>query len=94
MTRSSTKTSIPATSKVVRVEPRADATQLLSFDGGEQGMFDVSPYFDKGIFTGLGDPNYLGQARPFFGTVGWPHGQDFSADTLSLEGQPVGETVL
>ena len=80
--------------KVVKVTPRENATLLLSFDGGEQRLFDVGPYLSKGIFTELGDPNYLGQAKPFFGGVGWPHGQDFSADTLYLESNPVGETVL
>lgn len=57
-------------------------------------MFDVSPYLSKGIFTELADPNYLGLAKPFFGGVGWPHGQDFSANTLYLESQPVAETGL
>ncbi len=57
-------------------------------------MFDISPNLSKGIFTELTDPNYLGQAMPFFGGVGWPHGQDFSADTLYLESSPVVEIVL
>ena len=83
------------TCRVTQVEPRENAALLLSLSfGSEQRVFGVSSYFDKGIFTELAEPNDLGQAKPFFGGVGWPHGQDFSADTLYLESQLVGETVL
>ena len=64
----------------------------MSFDGGEQG--GVGPYLSRDIFAELADPNYLEQAKPFFGGVGWPHGQGFSADTLYLESRPVSDTVL
>ena len=82
------------TPEVAKLTPRGNATLLLSFDGGERRLFDVGPHLSKGIFTELPDPNYLGQVKPFFGGVGWPHGQDFSADTLYLESQPVSEAVL
>ena len=56
----------------------------LLFENGEQRLFDVSPYLDKGIFTELQNPEYFKQARVSFGSVEWPHEQDFSKDTLYL----------
>lgn len=75
--------------KVVKVAPREDFTLLLSFANGEQRVFDVNPYMSKGIFKELCSFNYFKQVKPFFGGVGWPHEQDFSADTLYMEGQPI-----
>ncbi|RCS59901.1 DUF2442 domain-containing protein [Parvibium lacunae] len=59
-------------------------TLSLLFENGEQRLFDVSPYLDKGIFTELKDPEYFKQVRVSFGSVEWPHEQDFSKDTLYL----------
>lgn len=75
--------------KVVKVVPRNDHTLLLSFANGERKVFDARPYLDKGIFRELSDLSYFKQVKPFFGGVGWLHGQDFSADTLFLEGRTV-----
>jgi hypothetical protein len=71
--------------KVVKVAPQEDFTLLLSFSNGEQRIFDAKPYLSKGIFKELDNANYFSQVKPFFGGVGWPHEQDFSADTLYLE---------
>lgn len=77
------------TPKVVEVIPREDFTLLLSFANGERKIFDVSPYLNRGIFKELADFSYFGRVKPFFGGVGWPHEQDFSADTLYLESKAV-----
>ncbi|HQB84368.1 MAG TPA: DUF2442 domain-containing protein, partial [Candidatus Rifleibacterium sp.] len=37
------------------------------------------------IFRELKDPNYFSRASVQFGTVVWPHEQDFCPDTLYLE---------
>ena len=77
------------THKITKVTPREDFTLLLLFDSGEQKLFDVSLYLDKGIFKELHDLNYFRQVKPFFGGVSWPHEQDFSADTRYLESKSV-----
>jgi hypothetical protein len=52
---------------------------------GMEGLFDVSPYLDKGIFHELKDVEYFKCVRINFAGIYWPHGQDFSADTLEVE---------
>jgi hypothetical protein len=56
----------------------------LSFENNEIKFFDVSPFLDKGIFKELQDYNYFKQVSVTFGSVAWPHEQDFSNDTLYL----------
>ncbi len=52
---------------------------------GVEGIFDVSPYINKGIFTQLKSFSYLKQVRINFAGICWPNGQDFSADTIEYE---------
>lgn len=70
---------------VISVEPRENYILFVTLSNGKAGIFDVSGYLDKGIFTELKDPGYFKQARPAFGGVVWPHEQDFSADTIEIE---------
>ena len=74
--------------KVVRVTPLSGYCLRVEFDSGEVRLFDVNPYLDKGIFTQLKDEEYFRQAQVAFDAVQWPNGQDFSRDTLYLEGDP------
>lgn len=55
------------------------------------GVFDLSPYLEKGIFRQLKDEEYLKQVKPNFVGICWPNGQDFSADTLDCEMQTFDE---
>jgi hypothetical protein len=71
---------------VKSVEPISDYKLRLQFENGESKLFDVSPYLDKGIFVELKDENYFKQVRVAFGSIEWPHEQDFSRDTLYLLG--------
>lgn len=71
--------------KPISVIPQDDYTLILVFENGAQRLFDVRPYLDKGIFTELNDLDYFRQAKIAFGTVQWPHEQDFAPETLYLE---------
>jgi len=68
--------------KVISVEAKTNHMLKLSFENSEVKMFDVSPFLEKGIFKELQDFNYFKQASVVFGSVEWPHEQDFSNDTL------------
>ena len=59
----------------------------VQFVNGESKEFDVSPFFDKGIFSDLKDEEYFRKVRVAFGSVAWPNEQDFSKDTLYLLGK-------
>lgn len=52
---------------------------------GVEGIFDVSPYLEKGIFVPLKDINYFKRVEINFCGIAWPDGQDFSADTIEFE---------
>ncbi len=74
---------------VKSVEAISDYRLRLDFENGESKLFDVSPYLEKGIFVELKDENYFNQVRVAFGSIEWPHEQDFSRDTLYLLGTPL-----
>jgi hypothetical protein len=61
----------------------------IHLSNGNSGIFDVSPYLDKGVFTELRDPQYFRRVRVAFGGVMWPHEQDFSPETIEYELQEI-----
>jgi hypothetical protein len=73
---------------VVNVEVEQKYILKLAFENKETRFFDVSPFLDKGIFNELKDFDYFKQARVAFGSIEWPHEQDFSKDTLYLLSTP------
>lgn len=77
--------------KVTAVKPLENYRLELSFNNGQTRVFDVRPYLDKGIFTELRDPSYFRAVRVAFGSVAWPHEQDFGPDSLYVESRPLVE---
>ena len=61
----------------------------LAFNNGEIRLFDARPYLDKGIFIELKDVSYFRSVRLAFGSIAWPHEQDFGPDSLYAESRPV-----
>ncbi len=74
--------------RVVSVEVENKYTLKLAFENDETRLFDASPFLDKGIFEELKDFNYFKQVKVAFGSIEWPHEQDFSKDTLYLLSTP------
>ncbi|MBI5191489.1 MAG: DUF2442 domain-containing protein [Nitrospirae bacterium] len=56
----------------------------VTLSNGRTGIFDVTPYLDRGIFTELKDYAYFTRARIEFGTIVWPNEQDFSPETIEI----------
>ncbi len=75
--------------KVAAVRALDDYQLELSFNTGETRLFDARPYLDKGIFAELKDISYFRQVRLAFGSVAWPHEQDFGPESLYAESRPV-----
>ena len=71
--------------KVISVDPIEDYKLRIGFSNGRKGVFDVSPYIDKGVFVELKDKAYFRSVRAAFGGIMWPHEQDFSAETIAYE---------
>jgi hypothetical protein len=73
--------------KVVSVKPIKNFRLRIVLSDNRKGIFDVSPYLDKGIFQELKDPEYFRLVQAAFGGVTWPHEQDFSSETIEQEFQ-------
>ena len=71
--------------RVKDVSPNQNYTVHLIFDNREEGIFDVKPYLDKGMFRELRDLSVFNSVKPIMGTVQWKNGQDFCPDTLYLD---------
>jgi len=57
----------------------------VSLSSGDIGIFDVSPYLDKGIFKEMKNYNYFKRAKIEYGTIVWPNQQDFCPDTIQMK---------
>ncbi|MDP8240218.1 MAG: DUF2442 domain-containing protein [Candidatus Hatepunaea meridiana] len=71
--------------RVKHVIPNSDYTITLLFDNGEERVFDMTPYLDKGVFKELRDKRLFNSVRPFLGSIKWHNGQDLCPDTLYLD---------
>ena len=80
---------------VARVRPLDDHRLHVELVSGAEGVFDVKPYLEFGVFRELKDPEYFRQARVVLGAVTWPHGQDVAPETLyaAITGQTAEWTV-
>lgn len=67
---------------VTDVKPSDDYQLLLQFKNGEQKIFDMKPYLDKGIFIGLKDEIVFKTAKVNFDTVEWANKADIDPETL------------
>lgn len=74
--------------RVVAVEAEQKYILKLAFENDEVRFFDASPFLEKGIFNELKDFSYFKQVKVAFGSIEWPHEQDFSKDTLYLLSTP------
>jgi hypothetical protein len=70
---------------VIGFEILSEYRILVTLSNGKQGIFDVKPYLDKGIFTELKDYRYFKRARIEYGTIAWPNEQDFSPETIEIK---------
>jgi hypothetical protein len=66
----------------VRVEPLGEYRIRVELVGGREGIFDMKPYLDHGVFRELKDLNYFRKVRVVLGAVTWPHGQDVAPETV------------
>jgi hypothetical protein len=74
--------------RVKKVKPLNDFKIFIVFENGEERIFDVKPYLDKGIFTELKDLKKFNSARVAEGTVTWENEADFCPDTLFEDSVP------
>ena len=71
------------------VKPKSDYKIYVETEDGRKGIFDMSPYLERGMFRELKDINYFNQVGVLLGAVTWPNEQDISPETLTEEMQEV-----
>ncbi len=74
---------------VKQVRPLEDYQLEVIFENGEQRLFNMKPYLQKGVFVRLRNRAVFRAARVVAGSVEWPGELDLSYDTLYLESQPM-----
>ena len=67
---------------VTRVDAKPDYTLHLTFENGEQRVFDMKSLMDKKPFDQLRDPSRFAMAHVDYGTVVWPGRIDIASETL------------
>jgi hypothetical protein len=65
---------------VIKVVPHKDFTLYLTFDNGENGILDMKPYLDFGVFQTLRDYVHFQQVRVAFDTIEWEGGIDLDPE--------------
>ena len=75
---------IPPMLNVLSVRALDNWRLKVALSNGKEGVFDMSPYLDKGVFCELKDVEYFTQVSTVYGNsgIGWPNEQDLSAYTL------------
>ncbi|MDR0546907.1 MAG: DUF2442 domain-containing protein [Dysgonamonadaceae bacterium] len=71
--------------RVKDVKPQQDYTLHLWFKNGEEGIFDVKPYLDKGIFRELKDLSMFNSVHPDGLSIEWDNEASLCPDTVYLE---------
>ena len=75
--------------QVKQVHPLEDYRLEVVFENGEQRLFNMKPYLQKGVFVRLQNRAAFRAGRVVAGSVEWPGELDMSYDTLYLESQPL-----
>ena len=76
--------------------PLADYMLLLTFEDGEQRVFNVRPYLQYPAFAPLQEPSVFQQVRVIWEGEGveWPGEVDLSKDTLYLDSKRAAASSL
>jgi hypothetical protein len=69
---------------VKTVKPIDDFMLHIWFNNGEERLFDVKPYLDRGIFSELKDLALFNTVRPDGLSIEWANEASLSPDTVYL----------
>ena len=70
------------TPRAIEVKPPEDYSLLLTFENGEQRVFDVKPYIKGSWFGQLKNPEIFNAVRIAGLSVEWRNGQDLCPNCL------------
>jgi hypothetical protein len=67
---------------VIKVMPIENCQLNLTFENGENKIFDVKPYLNLGIFKELKNLEMFNTVRVSFDTIEWQNQADIDPETL------------
>lgn len=73
---------MPELIDVTRVRALDGYRLWLQFEDGASGVFDVSPYLDRGVFSALREVSVFDSVFVEGGTAAWPGGIDIAPERL------------
>jgi hypothetical protein len=65
---------------VKAVAPQGNYVLAVTFDNGEQGLLDMTPMLDFGVFRRLSDKEAFSRVRVSFDTIEWECGVDLDPE--------------
>ncbi len=76
---------------VTTVRPLEDYEIYVELEDGRDGVFDLKPFLEHGVFRELRDKQYFSRVGIVLGAVTWPHEQDIAPETLVAGLRPVAK---
>jgi hypothetical protein len=76
------------------VRPLENYHLLLTFENGEEKIFDMNDYLDKGIFVELKKKSLFDTVHVSFDTIEWENGADLDPELLYLESKTAQTVVV
>ena len=67
---------------VVSVRPNEDFSLAVAFEDGTEGVLDMKPYLDFGVFKKLQDLEQFKRVHISFDTVEWDCGADLDPEFI------------
>ena len=67
---------------VKAVKPLQDYMLQLTFESGEERLYDAKPLLQKQVCAALREPDFFDQARAAYGTVVWSDEIDIAPEHL------------
>lgn len=67
---------------IVKVTPLKDFTLKILFDNNEEGIIDMKPYLDLGVFQKIKDYESFQKVSISFDTVEWECGIDLDPEFI------------
>lgn len=75
---------VPSVSQVV---PQEDFTLSITYDNGEEAIFDMKPYLNFGVLSRLKNGDQFKRVRVSFDTVAWDCGVDLDPEFIYQKSQ-------
>ena len=75
---------------VKEVKPLDGYKLLLTFENGEERIFDMKPYLEKGIFKELKDKSLFNSVKISYDSIEWENEADIDPEMVYEDSVPYG----